>query len=203
MQKLEFQPTKILLVFWLLGTCAVCLPVGIFAVVTGEYIETLSSTPAPAATLLICLLVMALAGGYQVLYFFSIRYELDDRYVVRASGVLWKKRRSIPLEKITNIDVRQGPVERAIGYGKIWIFTPSTGAATPEEKLIGVTDPHAMKQTIIDRCESARQHLPAGPGQPASPAEPAETVALLTEIRDSLHNIENCLAQRPRDGNGA
>ena len=123
MEKLEFRPTKILLVFRLIGVALVSMPVG--GVVVAACMET--SVPAAKAFSLGSVVPLLLFGLYTVLYFFSIRYELDDRYISRASGVLWKQRRSIPLEKITNIDVRQGPIERILGYGKIWIFTPSTG----------------------------------------------------------------------------
>ena len=97
MQTLEFQPTKILLLFWLLGAFLVCLPIGVFIAVAC----TEADIPVATVTLLASFIILILLEGYLVLYFFSIRYVLDDRYVTRASGVLWKKRRSIPLEKIT------------------------------------------------------------------------------------------------------
>ncbi len=191
MDKLEFRPTRILLVFWIIGIVTACLPIG--GIVTAVCIET--QIPAAKAFAMGYLIPLVVFTTYAILYFHTIRYELDDRYVLRASGVLWKKRRSIPLGKITNIDVRQGPFERIFGYGKIWIFTPSTGAATPEEQLVGILGPHEMKQTIVERTEGAKQPQ-AKAFQDASSVDPqGDVVSILSEIRDSLKHIESSLSK--------
>ena len=191
MEKLEFRPTKILLLFWILGAVSGCIPIG--GIITAVCMNAdISLTHTLAMATLIPLVVVP---AYPILYFFTIRYELDDRYVTKTSGVLWKKRRSTPLEKITNLDVRQGPFERLLGYGKIWIFTPSTGAHTPEQKLVGVQSPHEMKRTVVERCEGAR--LPqAAASEETLVAQPTEVVSLLTDISNSLKNIEHSLSQK-------
>jgi uncharacterized membrane protein YdbT with pleckstrin-like domain len=194
MEKLEFRPTRILLVFRLIGVALVCLPIG--GIVTAVCVETnISVSKAFSLGSLIPLVCLA---TYTTLFFFTIRYDLDDRYISRSSGVLWKQRRSIPLEKITNLDVRQGPFERIFGYGKIWVFTPSTGAATPEEKLAGITKPHDMKQVMIERSEAAKHAQPITT-QDKSVEPSGEVVSLLSEIRDSLKNIETSLSKQGKE----
>ncbi len=194
MEKLEFRPTRILLVFRLIGVALVCLPIG--CIITAVCVETNISVS--KAFSLGSLIPLGSLATYTILFFFTIRYELDDRYISRSSGVLWKQRRSIPLEKVTNLDVRQGPFERIFGYGKIWVFTPSTGAATPEEKLVGITKPHDMKQIMIERSEAAKQTQPLADQN--NLAEPSgEVVSLLTEIRDSLKNIEGSFSQQQKE----
>lgn len=190
MAKLAFRPTKVLLVFWIIGIVVGCIPVG--GIVTAACLET--ALPWHTAFAMGFLIPLAFFGIYAVLFFHTIRYELDDRYVMKASGVLWKQRRSIPLEKITNIDVRQGPFERLFGYGKIWIFTPSTGSMIPEAKLVGVPRAHEVKQTIIERSEATKQPQPIAPSR--GPGEgTGEIASLLREIRDSLRKIESSLSR--------
>jgi len=191
MEKIEFRPTKALLIFRLLGVILVSAPIG--GVISAGFTET--NVPVFTSFSIGSLIPFVLLAAYTMLYFFSIRYELDDRYISRSSGVLWKQRRSIPLEKITNLDVRQGPIERILGYGKIWVFTPSTGAATPEEKLVGIPHPHDMKETMIERSEAAKQ--PAV--QENSMESTNEVVSLLTDIRDSLKRIESSIPQNNGD----
>ena len=194
MEKLEFRPTKVLLVFWIIAVVTACLPIG--GIIAGVCSE--SNIPWQKAFAMGYLIPLVVFTTYAILFFHTIRYELDDRYVTKASGVLWKKLRSIPLEKITNLDARQGPFERILGYGKIWVFTPSTGTATPEEKLVGVTKPHDMKQTIIERSEAAKQ--PQAVAAQESKVEPTgEVLSLLTDIRNSLRNIENSLSQQKEE----
>ena len=192
MKKLEFRPRGALLFFWLLWTFLGGLPLcGLIAGIASSE----RSSPLHG---LWGLLISAVAGVYAVLYFFSIRYSLDDRYVAKASGVLWKVRRSIPLEKITNIDVRQGPVERLLGFGRIWVFTPSTGASIPEEKLLGVDQPYEMKQTIIDYVEGTRIGVSTSEthGGPEALPRQAETVAILSEILGTLQRIEGKMGEK-------
>jgi uncharacterized membrane protein YdbT with pleckstrin-like domain len=194
MEKLEFRPTKVLLVFWIIGVVTACLPFG--GIITGICVET--NIPWQKAFAMGYLIPLVIFTTYAILFFHTIRYELDERYVTKASGVLWKKRRSIPLEKITNLDVRQGPIERIFGYGKIWVFTPSTGAATPEEKLVGIPQPHDMKQTMIERSEAAKQ--PQAVTAQKSAVEPTgDVVSLLSDIRDSLKNIETSLSKQKEE----
>ena len=80
-----------------------------------------------------------------------------------------------------------------LGYGKIWVFTPSTGAILPEAKLLGVVNPHEIKQTIMGRIEAARgSQLSVGDESPAAHHD-GEVVSLLKEIRDCLQKIEGLL----------
>ena len=188
MEKLEFRPRKVLLFFWLLwtglGTFVGCCVLGGFCFGLVLDISLFYG--------LLILPVGFLVGVYCVLYFFSIHYSIDGRYVAKASGVLWKVRRSVPLEKITNIDVRQGPVERLLGFGRIWIFTPSTGGVSPEETLLGVDGPYEMKQTIIEGCESAKRTAGATAGAEAGESE-STAVPVLKEILNTLRRIEEKL----------
>jgi len=191
-EEMELRPCGALLAIWLVSAVVGALiPGGIAASICA------SERGDPLVGFGVGWLIpLALAASYLVLYFYSIRYEVDDRYVAKSHGVLWKARRSIPVEKITNIDVRQGPVERLLGFGQVWIFTPSTGAATPEEKLVGVLDPHRIKQAIIERGEAAKAAPAAagtGPAGDAAVAAEGEVVALLREMLQTLQRIEGKL----------
>jgi putative membrane protein len=135
-----------------------------------------------AATWLLGILV-ALA------YFLSLRYTLDRHHITKVAGVLWRCRRSIPLDKITNIAVRQGPIERLLRIGQVWIYTPSSGSDTPEERWVGMPNPTAVRDAILLRAEAV---LPAT--AESALLERREIVALLTEIRDRLVRIEEHLA---------
>lgn len=197
MEELNFRPRKAVLVIWLIWTALGCLPLG--GGVAAAFCADSEISPVVGLGLggFIPWVVLSLCVA---LYYYSIHYHLDDRYVSKSSGVLWKQKRSIPLGKITNLDVRQGPLERLLGFGQIWIFTPSTGAATPEEKLIGVSLPHDMKQIIVDRAEAVKGGGPS-PSQPTPAAAGTDANSvLLIEIRDALLRIEAVLRNPDRQG---
>src|SRR5437867_6944163 len=141
--------------------------------------------------------VTALMVSYTIAHFGTIHYAMDDRKFTNSEGVFWKVRRSTPLDKITNVDVRQGPLERFFGIGQIWIYTPSTGALTPEARMHGIENIHEMKSLILMRSEAAKK--PAA-GLPATPPTTAhdESLSLLRQMAASLKRIEAALA---RNGN--
>ena len=93
---------------------------------------------------------------YILLHFPTIRYEIDAQNVTNSEGLFWRVKRSTPVDKITNVDVRQGPLERMLGVGQVWVFTPSTGAVTPEAMLIGVEDPHGVRAQLLALAEDAK-----------------------------------------------
>src|SRR3954465_7989439 len=89
-------------------------------------ITTISSAVAIAgqhSPVLIAALTFTVFGGsttaYTVASFKALRYTMDDSYLTAERGVLWKKRRITPLNKITNVDVSQGPLERFLNIGHI------------------------------------------------------------------------------------
>lgn len=195
---LETRPSKGLLVLWCLGVLgpglAVALLLASISVVAGGQGGDLGWRLAGSVG--IVLLAALLCVGLGV-HFFTIRYAVSDTHVTRAAGFLWKVKRSVPLEKITNIDVRQGPLERLMGFGQVWIFTPSTGAMLPEARLTGVADHHGIRDEILARCERAKTGIFPAPASPAPPPARGSiedsTIGVLRDISATLKRIEEKL----------
>ena len=101
-------------------------------------------------------------------------------------GILWKFRRITPLNKITNVDVTRGPLERFLGIGHIGIFTPSTGSAFPETTLVGVDDPLKVRDEIMRLVNESKDH---GNQEPKI----SDSSEVLSEILQTLKKIESHL----------
>ncbi len=199
-EPIHFRPSKSLLALWCLGVLAPALALtALFATLSatagrnfGAGSLGLGLASGVGIQLLAALLCVAMG-----VHFFTIRYTVSDTHVVRAAGFLWKVKRSVPLEKITNIDARQGPLERLMGFGQVWIFTPSTGAMWPEERLTGVPDHHAIRDEILARCERAKTGgFPAPPSPaPLSARDAIEgpAIGVLRDISATLKRIEQKL----------
>jgi membrane protein YdbS with pleckstrin-like domain len=136
----------------------------------------------------------ALSLVYTTAFFHTIHYSLDDRHLTISRGLVWKMRRATPLDKITNVDVRQGPLERMHGMGQVWVYTPSTGSLLPEVLLVGVENPLEMKMMITARADAAKARL-AGGGSSAGDV-PEDALALLRQIARSLAAIEAALVKK-------
>ena len=97
------------------------------------------------------LAAIAIAGlkWYYPRYVAALRYCLDDRSLRVEQGLLFRSRKTIPLDKITDLELVQGPLLRALDMWKIKVQTASTGSQMPEATLIGVINPEQVREEIL------------------------------------------------------
>jgi hypothetical protein len=87
-------------------------------------------------------------------FYRSLEYVVDSDSVKSKKGVFWRERVIVPYTKITNIDVTQGPIQRMLNIGTIYIQTAGAGGtqgAQAELTLLGVRDLQGLKDTIMER----------------------------------------------------
>ena len=78
-----------------------------------------------------------------------LRYRLTDRALLVDKGILFKSRKTIPLDKITDLELVQGPLLRVFGMWIIKIQTAGTASQMPVAMLIGVIDPEQIREEIL------------------------------------------------------
>ncbi|MCL2710414.1 MAG: PH domain-containing protein [Planctomycetaceae bacterium] len=79
----------------------------------------------------------------------ALRFCLDDRSLRVEQGLLFRSRKTIPLDKITDLELVQGPLLRALDMWQIKVQTASTGSQMPEAMLIGVINPEQVREEIL------------------------------------------------------
>lgn len=109
-------------------------------------------------------LVTVLSWWYAAARFNALKYVLEGDCLTACYGVIWKVKRTTPLDKVTNVDVRQGPVGRACSFGNIWVFTPSTGSLRSEMVLEALPGPEGVKKAILEGSQVAKRRLSGEPG---------------------------------------
>ena len=119
--------------------------------------------------------------------------ELDGVNVKSKRGVVFRSETNVPLERITDVSVHQGPLMRNFGVYKVSVEsagqTQLQGAAT----IIGVVDPYVFRDAVLENVEMVKQRS-GGDGStaadaPAAAGSSAQT-ELLTEIRDILAHMD-------------
>ncbi|MDH5664120.1 MAG: PH domain-containing protein [Candidatus Bathyarchaeota archaeon] len=90
-------------------------------------------------------------------YYASISYTLTDNEIVVHKGVWWKKKSYVPYNRITNINIIQGPISRRFQLGTVLIqtagFSGAAGGAggRPAEAVIfGVKNFEEMKDKVMN-----------------------------------------------------
>jgi membrane protein YdbS with pleckstrin-like domain len=130
-------------------------------------------------------------------YFASLECLLAERALTVRRGVVFKIEKTIPLDKIQDLSLRHGPFLNAFGLVRLTIETAGQsggGAGQGDAVLVGVIGAREFRDAVIEQ----RDHLADGGGRgrlvPSEDASAlraeAEAVALLREIRDSLHRLE-------------
>ena len=143
----------------------------------------------------------AVSFWYGAEYLRRVSARLTTNALEIRMGVFFRKESTIPLNRITDLRLHDGPVMRHYGLRGLKVETAGASGqdSGSEGNLIGVIDAEsfrnavlAQRQLVID-AESGRVAAPAAPqGQTAPQAQPD---AVLVEIRDILTRIETHLSR--------
>ncbi len=142
-------------------------------------------------------------------YFRSLRCEVDGRHLRVWRGVLFRKVKTIPLDRIQDFTLLHGPIQRALGLCSLRIETAgqSTPQGSADATLTGLMDAEEFQEAVLERRDRLVQQMAgtshaavatdairtdAPDASAAPPALPA-TEQVLVEIRDLLRSIESHL----------
>ncbi len=133
-------------------------------------------------------------------YLASLECTLTERTLEIKRGIFNRVESTIPLEKITDLQMYQGPIMRMFGLHGFKVETAGQSATATGSlvNMLGIKDTPGFRKAVLDQ----RDRLAASQGAPASQApsdQPAadDATALIAEIRDALLRIENKLDQSP------
>ena len=116
-------------------------------------------------------------------------YRLTEDDVEYRRGVWFRKHSEVPYDRITNVDTRQGPVQRWIGVGAIGLHTAGYAAQTGAELTItGIVDYEAVKTQILTAVHERPSVATEGADERREPTRRAATTDtadpdLLAEVR--------------------
>ncbi len=119
------------------------------------------------------------------LYCESITYRLTPTEITWERGVWFRQTGIVPYNRITNVDISQGPLMRFFSFSSLRVQTAGySGQARSEIVLTGIADPKDLQETIMG---FVRKSGPvAAEGGPERAAEIGAVVEELRAIRNLL-----------------
>ncbi|HAU36663.1 MAG TPA: hypothetical protein DCX07_02965 [Phycisphaerales bacterium] len=88
----------------------------------------------------------------------ALDYRLDGTTVRIREGFLFIKHKSIPLDRVTDIVMDQGPLLRHFGLWTLKLQTAGVGQGRAEGVLYGLTEPDRVREMLISaRDQAARR----------------------------------------------
>ena len=85
----------------------------------------------------------------------ALNYRIEKRTLRADWGVFFLKRKAIPLDRITDFALVQGPLMRMFGVWAMRVQTAGTGSMEPEATLYAIIDPEQVRDELIRRRDEA------------------------------------------------
>ncbi len=168
----------------------------------------LASPDALIAILLLfaIIVVFAIFAYWTKLYYESMWYELHDDEMRWKRGVWFRTTGIVPYNRITNLDLKQGPVMRWLNISTLSIQTAGySGQAVPEIRIEAVEHAEELRElvrSLVRKSATGVQNDGTGTGAPAQsptdiqPATGSMSTNLL--MLDELKKIRSLLEQQNR-----
>ena len=114
---------------------------------------------------------------------------LLTRKLVVKRGVFFKEEKSIPLEKITDVALSQGPLMRQFGLYRLSFETAGQSGQGALVSLLGVIDAEKFREAILKQKDEMTQTSSAKPEHQPEDSQ----LELLRSLTYSVKNIEQML----------
>jgi len=198
----EFHPDigmkSLYYIYLALGVTGFCLSWMVPVIVAAFLFLPSSRALVITAVLLSPVLVAVLFTAFWIpKYYSSIRYAFANNEVVIERGVYWKRKSFVPYNRITNIDIVQGPIARRFGLGTIRVQTAGysaggggTATHVAEAVLLNVKNFEELKDMIMNFIRKLK------PVAVETEAEVAAPENIGKQILNELRKIREILEER-------
>ena len=115
--------------------------------------------------------------------------DLLERKLVVKCGIFFKEEKSIPLEKITDVGLSQGPLMRMFGLYRLSFETAGQSGNGALVSLLGVVNASEFREAILAQKDNLTSDQPAQ----SNNDEPQSQVELIRSLTYSVKNIEQML----------
>lgn len=121
--------------------------VGLLPLIVGVLLNKVVDVPVSwflAVTVIFIAVVVVLAWIKRLDSF----YTVTDRRVVVRRGIANRNERSASIDRIQNVNTKQGLYGRALNFGDIEFDTAGSDTSDSDLALRGISDPHTMRDTF-------------------------------------------------------
>ena len=124
-------------------------------------------------------------------YLASHRCTLTDRSLKVSKGIWVQTEKTVPLDRITDLGIVQGPIMRYLDIEALSVETAGQSSASSLVQLAGIKEGRKFRDAVLkqrDTVVGSNEDKPAATS--SAPSNDGEHVQLLKEIRDTLIRIE-------------
>lgn len=128
----------------------------------------------------------------------ALRCTLTERTLIIRKGLINRVESTVPLEKITDLQIFQGPIMRAFGLRGFRVETAgqSSGPGGFLVNMVGIVDTPGFRKAVLEQSDLLSERRGSAGAAPREDGEAGDLRAIAGEIRDTLGRIEQRLAER-------
>jgi membrane protein YdbS with pleckstrin-like domain len=179
---------------WLRG--GIALIIGFVLLFCFVPVALSSDMPAVFSFVILCgiFLLFALLWYWVGLYYESMWYELREDEINWKRGVWFRTTGIVPYNRITNLDVRQGPFMRFLGISNLAIQTAGySGQAVAEIRIEAIEHAEELRELIRSMVRGSPAH---DDGTGSSTPSSISGTPVDQQILDELKSIRSLLEKR-------
>ncbi|MDT8370268.1 MAG: PH domain-containing protein [Longimicrobiales bacterium] len=130
-------------------------------------------------------------------YLDRMRCTLTERALKVERGMLIRQEMTVPLDKITDVGLVEGPIMRLLDLQAVRIETAGQSTQDAAIRLVGVRRAREFRDRVLAQRDLLTDRKEVRGERGSTESNPEGSLALLGEIRDTLRRIEERL---PRPG---
>lgn len=139
-----------------------------------------SSNSESWSSLIFAVLYGVLALPAIVLQYYRFSYRITPKQVVIQSGVFNRQNRSIPIERVQNIQIEQSLLARIFGIAKVKLETAGSSSTEGVLEYVGLDKAHEIRQAVRS-FQRSRKSAPSTAGASSADASEAEAGVTRTQ----------------------
>ncbi|MDA0378263.1 MAG: PH domain-containing protein [Bacteroidetes bacterium] len=93
------------------------------------------------------------------LHYLRFRYWVTPHELIIHSGVLTRRSRNIPVDRIQNIEIEQAPLQRMLGTAKVLVYTAGSARAEGSLEYVSVAEAHQVR-ALVRRMQQQLEQAP-------------------------------------------
>ncbi|NBC01548.1 MAG: PH domain-containing protein [Bacteroidetes bacterium] len=145
-------------------------------------------------TLTFALMYAVITVPLIIIRYLRFRYWIEDDEIVVHSGVLTRRKRNIPMDRIQNIEIQQSLLPRLMGMAQVRLDTAGSASSEGQLEYVSLNDAHAIRQTVreFQRAEQMQAAV-AQTGQEEARGDTPEAAPLAPAPRLSTDALQEGL----------
>jgi len=177
-----FKPSRAIITLFVVYFIFLLAFIGCFTALPALSVSDLN----PVVSVIIAVIAILLLAFFVIwarLYYESMWYELREDEMSWRRGVWFRTTGIVPYNRITNLDLRQGPVMRWLGISTLSIQTAGySGQAIPEIKIEGIEHAEELREFVRSMVRGCTTHSDGTGGTTPPPSPKTTDQQILTEL---------------------